>query len=166
MEKLFEINTIITDQIIKEYSQELYKLNKTSHILDLLCSIATLLGSIICLIAGYYDMLFIMLAFFIFFMFLLFKGYILLERKEIKSFISSYRQLPQLNYEFYNDNIIRTSPITIQTVYYNQITKIVETKNLYLLIMSNIGVMTIDKEAFSIGDVNDFKTFIESKCYL
>lgn len=166
MEKLFEVNTVITDQIIKEYSRELYKLNKTSHILNLLCSIMTLLGSIISLIAGYYDMLFIMLAFFIFFMFLLFKGYIFLEKKEIKSFISLYRQLPQLNYEFYNDNISMTTPISNGTFQYNQVTKFMETKHLYLLIMSNIGTIIIDKNTFVAGDVNNFKTFIESKCYL
>ncbi len=47
---------------------------------------------------------------------------------------------------------------------YNQVIKIVETKNLYILILPYRLNIYLEKGRFTIGNEMDFKTFIKSKC--
>lgn len=72
-------------------------------------------------------------------------------------------ELPENTIKFYEDNFETTTSRSNLSIEYSKITKIAETKNLYLLLIEKQAII-IAKTGFTVGDIDKFKSFIAGKC--
>jgi len=83
--------------------------------------------------------------------------------KGYKSLMDLHGGTPQITTLFYQDKIEVKTPRSILTIYYDQITSILETDQLYIPMVGRQGVM-LKKDGFTTGSYETFKSFINEKC--
>ena len=159
---IYNNKTLITKDMDKEALHEIFKSNK-KRVFWLLASLLISIFAVISLIGGasfWYAALTFLYA--IVCLFMWFKGDVFMVTKLYKSFQKIYGESAQV-IKFYNEQIEIKTPLSILTKKYNQITRIIETQNLYLLMIKR-QVIIIGKNGFTSGDINNFIPFIKGKC--
>ena len=88
-----------------------------------------------------------------------------IENKRQKQFLAIYDEIPESFVNFYEDNLKTTTPANNAeiTIEYDKITKLKQTKNLYLIILKQNLVVMVDKNEFKKGNCEEFEKFIVSK---
>ncbi len=96
---------------------------------------------------------------------ILLKHYI--TSKNEKRWILLYNCIPEVTTNFHENKIFRTSKTTKEEldISYDKIIKVKQSKNLYLLILSEKLVIMIDKNRFEKGNCTDFEEFIKEKAF-
>jgi hypothetical protein len=165
LEPIFENKIIITKEILSEFAQKSFKvLNKKyrafvlcMHIISVVVAISALIinGSI------WAFTFFLILA--IFFLFMFYKGYIIKLKQSYRNLKGLLGDSPEKTIRFYEDNFEVITLISNLNIEYSKATKIMETKNLYLLLIEEQGII-IAKNGFTIGNSDKFKSFIIGKC--
>ncbi len=143
---LFENRTIITKEVLTEFSQKAYKISNKKYRIEGLS-----LNFVLLLLAS------------IIFAFIFFKGYLLKLNQGYKNLQKLHGELAEFTSIFYEDKMEVITSVSNLTINYNKITKISETKNLYLLMIGKNCTIII-KTGFTIGDADSFKSFIKAKC--
>lgn len=92
-----------------------------------------------------------------------FKAYTLKLNQTNKSCKGLYGGSPQILSRFYEEKIESITSISTMSIEYSKITKVIETKNLLILMIEYQGLI-VDKSGFINGDFNSFKSFINEKC--
>lgn len=155
---LFKNVTIITEDVLSEFIKETYKrYNKKIRFMALL---GIFLPSIVLIFLGRFFPITIFTA--AFGVFLFFKGYILHEKKVIKNFFDLHGPKPKATYIFTENKITSSIGKSEVSFDYEQISDFTETNNLFILIVKKQGLM-IKKDQFSIGEEDEFKSFLETK---
>jgi Ca2+/Na+ antiporter len=165
MNTIFENKTVITDEILTESSKQRYKIYRRKYRIFLLVMFFI---CILFVIAGltrvylyWFSVWTLLMAAFFFLMFS--KGYIIRMKQDQRNMRGLYGESPQFIYTFSNDNILRATLHSNIDINYSQITKVLETTNLYILMIEKQGLI-LKKDSFTIGNSDDFKLFIENKC--
>ena len=99
----------------------------------------------------------------LFCLFIFFKGYILKAKQNYKNMQALYENQPQSILKFSADNFESVAAGLKLKVDYSQVTKMIETKNLYMLVIEK-QVLILNKNSFTVGDAKAFKSFISEKC--
>lgn len=75
-----------------------------------------------------------------------------------------HSKIDKMNYKvaFYKEKFIINDDIQTETIYYNAIEKVIETKMNFIIVV-NKRILAVKKECFTIGNEKDFKKFIEDK---
>lgn len=165
MVTILEIKTTITKEILTEFSQKTFKIYHKIYRIFVLFAFLFSGFSTVTKLNTYglsLDFVFRLLAS-AFFLFIFFKGYIFKLKKNYKNFQELYGELPQITSRFYDEKIDIVTSRSNLTLEYSQITKILETKNLYLMMIGRQSII-LDKNGFITGDANIFKSFIKEKC--
>lgn len=97
-------------------------------------------------------------------MFKFFKGYISKVNKIYKSYNHIYGDSPKLTISFYASNLEITSSRSSLKLDYSQLSKMIDTENLFILMAGISIAATVDKDNFTTGEFNDFLAFIQHKC--
>lgn len=164
MEKIFEVKTVITKEILTEFAQKTYNIrSKKMRSLLLFMSLAFALMAFYSFYGKDYWSFSLMILGTAFLIFMFFKGYIFTVNENLKNFKGLYGQVPQLTYVFSEENLNEITSQSNLTLDYNEITNIMETKKLYILIIKKVGVI-LEKDGFTVGNANAFKLFIDEKC--
>jgi len=165
MNPIFENRTVITKEILTEFSMNTFKIySKKLRMFLLVFTPLCILCVVVESITKRFDFtsIFMVIAS-VFFIFIFFKGYIFRMKQNYKNFLGVYGELPQFTYTFSEDNLQGITSHSNVNLNYSQITKIIETKNLYILMIEKQGLILI-KDSFTIGNSDDFKLFISDKC--
>lgn len=165
METIFENKIIITKEIISEYAQKNFKVfGKKYRMFVLLMVIISVISALAALII---DRLIGVSAFFllfaVFFLFMFHKGYVIKLNDTYRNLKGLHGEMPENKIKFYEDKFETTTTNSNLKIEYSKITKIAETRNLYLLFIEKQGVI-ISKTGFTVGESNKFKSFILEKC--
>ncbi len=86
-------------------------------------------------------------------------------KKREKQYIELFGKMPEAQNLFYDDYILSTG-ITDKSeikIDYSKIIKVMQSKNLYLLIMNKKLVIMVDKNLFEKGTCKEFEKFIKEK---
>lgn len=94
--------------------------------------------------------------------FMSFKGYLLKLNQGYKNIQGVHGDSPQFISKFYDKNIEVSTLRSKLSIDYSQITKVIETKNLYILMIINSSII-IMKNGFLTGSSDEFKLFINEK---
>lgn len=92
-----------------------------------------------------------------------YKGYIIKLNDTYRNLEGLHGELPENIIKFYEDTLETTTSRSNLKIEYSKITKIIETKNLYLLFIEKQGII-ISKAGFIVGENYKFKSFITEKC--
>lgn len=161
---IFENKTIITKEVINEISEESFKeCNKKYRsfvLLMFLVSAFLTVGNFI--IDGAYWFSVFGLLVTVFFIFMFFKGYTLKLKESYKNFKGVYGESAEVTSNFYDEKIDIITFRSNLTIEYNQITKVLETENLYSLMIEKQNLI-LSKSGFINGDIDKFKLFIKEK---
>lgn len=164
MEKIFEVKTIITKELIYEHAKKINEIGRKKSYISFLLSLTILtLITFFLFFKKYYLVAMVLLSLIMLCIFIFYNGYIFIANKNIRHFKDFYERLPQITYVFSEENL---TEITFKSSFkfdYNQIINIVETKKLYILITNKAGLI-LEKDGFIIGDIDKFKLFINEKC--
>lgn len=165
MKTIFENKITITKEILTEFSKKTYIIYGIKYRSFLL--IASILSTCFTIIAlateGLSWISGLMFIASVFFIFMFFKGYILKVNHNYKNFQWLYGELPVITSKFYEEKIEIVTLRSNLSIEYNQVTKILETENLYLLMLGKQSAI-LNKSGFTIGDSDKFKSFIKEKC--
>lgn len=164
MDIIFENKTDATKEVLTEFSQNTYKVYSQKYrIFVLLAAIVSAFWAVAEIAAQSYWSSAIMFLAAALFLFLFFKGYILKMNQNRKNLQALYGQQPQFTFIFFEDGFECVSAKSNLKINYSQITKLIETKNLYLLMIGKQGLM-LNKSGFTVGSADAFKSFIMGKC--
>lgn len=165
MEVMFENKTVYTKEILAEFSKEYYKviLNKFRMVV-LVTAIIYICATNICISMHGLNLtsVILLLASVVFLLFY-FKGHVVVSAMINKNLVALHGESPQFTAKFYNDKLENTTSHSNITIEYGKINKIIETKNMYILIIAKQYIILL-KNGFTIGDSNIFKSFIRTKC--
>ncbi|SET59066.1 YcxB-like protein [Natronincola peptidivorans] len=159
MSVLLENKTVIKEDVLTEFIQETFKIYEKKIRIIAIGGIA--LPSIILASMGDFLPFTILTA--IFGVFLFFKGHLFKKNKIIKNFYGLHGDSPQATYTFYEDKLKSTVGQSNLSINYEQITNLLETKNLYIVMIERQGLM-IKKDGFTVGNEHEFKSFLIDKC--
>jgi len=98
-----------------------------------------------------------------FFCFMYFKAHLLYTGRKYKQMETLNGSIPHFTTLFYNDKIDVTTPRSMLTVYYDQITDVIETDKMYLLLVDKQGIM-LKKDGFTKGNLDGLKALLKDKC--
>lgn len=89
----------------------------------------------------------------------------LLARKREKVLLEMYGVVPENVIMFYDENVMATSLTNKaeMTLEYTKIKKIIQSKNMYILILSKSVVLMVNKDSFEKGTCKEFEKFITEK---
>lgn len=90
-------------------------------------------------------------------------GYILKAKQNYKNLQVLYEKQPQSIFTFFADNFEFVAADIKSRADYSQVTKMIETQNLYMLIIEK-QMLILNKNSFTVGDAKAFKKFIFEKC--
>lgn len=97
------------------------------------------------------------------FWFMYFKAYLIYAGKRYKQIVDLNGGLPRLTNLFYDDKIVIKTQRSERTIYYDQISDVIETDDFYAPLVQKQSVLLL-KDSFTKGDLESFKTFIKEKC--
>lgn len=166
MDLLFENQTQTTKKLLEEFTKEsYYAFNKKTRMVCLIMFIVEAFAFILGFV--YFGFNFSMQLFFllflaVFFLFFYFKGYVFKLQENLKSLESIHGELPHAINKFYEVNIETITNRSNLTFEYNKITNVLETENLFIIMLGKKGVF-LSKRGFTVGEFSDFKKFIENK---
>ncbi len=165
MDTIFENRTNMTGETLAEFSKKTYKVYGKKYrsflmIMFLLCIVCVILGLTETYMYWFSACMLLLSAFFCF---MFFKGYTIKAKLNQKNMRGIYGENPQITYTFLEDNFLRDTEHSHLDVNYSQITKIIESENLYILMIVKQGLI-LKKDSFTIGNSDDFKSFIKNKC--
>lgn len=165
METIYENKITITKEIISESAQKTFKVfGKKYRAFILLMHIISVVAAIFALIIdGLYWFSAFLFIFAIFFLFMFYKAYIIKLNETHRNLKGLHGELPENTIRFYEDKFETITSRSNLNIEYSKITKITETKNLYLLLIERQCII-IAKTGFTIGDSDKFKSFIIWKC--
>ena len=161
---IFENKTIITKEVINELSEESFKeCNKKYRNFVLLMFLVSAFLTVINFITdGVYWFSVCGLLFTAFFLFMFFKGYTLKLKESYKNFKGVYGESAEVTSNFYDEKIDIITFRSNLTIEYGQITKVLETENLYSLMIEKQNII-LSKSGFINDDIDKFKLFIKEK---
>jgi len=161
---IFENKTIITKEVINELSEENYKeCNKKYRSFVLLMFLISAFFTVINFITnGVYLVSVCMFLSTVFFLFMFFKGYTLKLKESYKNFKGVYGESVEITLNFYDEKIDIITFRSNLTLEYSQITKVLETENLFSLMIEKQNII-FSKNGFINGDIDKFKLFIKEK---
>lgn len=166
MDLLFENHTKVTQKLLEEFSKETYyAFSKKIRLLCLIMFVVQLFAFMLGFVVSGFSFSIRQFSFLLlaaFFLVFYFKGYLLILKGTLKNLESLHGELPHNVKKFYKDNFETVTNLSQLTIEYNQITKILETRNLFIIMIGNQGLF-LSKEGFTKGDFSDFKIFIENK---
>ncbi len=164
MMPIFENKTIITKEVINELSEESFKeCNKKYRSFVLLMFLVSAFFTVIKFITdGLYWFSVCMFLSTAFFLFMFLKGYTLKLKESYKNFKGVYGESVEVSLNFYDEKIDIITFRSNLTLEYSQITKVLETENLYLLMIEKQNII-LSKNGFINGDIDKFKLFIKEK---
>lgn len=163
MDIIFQNITDITSEELSEFSKNYNVYNKNLRITILLAFLVSAFYISVGLSKKLYTVCLVELIMALFFLFLFFKGYILKAKQNYKNLQSLYENRPQSILTFFADSFESEAVDKKVKVDYSQVTKMIETKNLYILTIENQGLI-LNKGSFTVGDAKAFKSFISEKC--
>jgi hypothetical protein len=164
MMPIFENKTIITKEVINELSEESFKeCNKKYRSFVLLMFLVSAFFTVIKFITdGAYWFSVCMFLSTAFFLFMFLKGYTLKLKESYKNFKGVYGESVEVSLNFYDEKIDIITFRSNLTIEYSQITKVLETENLYSLMIEKQNII-LSKSGFINGDIDKFKLFIKEK---
>jgi len=166
MDLLFENQTQTTKKLLEEFTKETYyAFNKKTRIVCLIMFIVEFFAFILGFIYSGFNFsmrLSFLLFLSVFFLFFYFKGYVFKLQENRKSLESIHGELPHTINKFYEVNIETITNRSNLTFEYNKITNVLETENLFIIMLGKKGVF-LSKRGFTVGEFSDFKKFIENK---
>jgi hypothetical protein len=165
LEAIFENKIILSKEVIAECAERNYKVfGKKYRMFVLLMFIISVISALAALII---DRLIGVSAFFllfaIFFLFVFYKGHLIKLNDTYKNLKGLHGELPENIIKFYEDKFETSTSRSNLKIEYSKVTKITETRNLYLLFIEKQAVM-ISKTGFTGGESYKFKSFILEKC--
>ena len=90
------------------------------------------------------------------------------SKEAYKNLVKTYNGTPRMFATFYDDHMERNTNRGTITVDYEQITSILETQDLYVLMVGKQGAIQqgiiLSKVHFRTGNFESFKAFIHEKC--
>lgn len=72
-------------------------------------------------------------------------------------------EIPEAIVQFTNEDVIISELGKVKNFHYRELGELVETKNLYAMMINKYAGIVVTKDGFTEGDPEDFKDFIESK---
>lgn len=163
MDMIFQNITDITNEVLHEFSKSYNVYNKNLRITILLAFLISVFYIIVGLNKKLYLVCLLESIMALFFLFIFFKGYILKAKQTYKNMQELYENQPQSIFAFFADNFESVAVDSKLKVDYSQVTKMIETKNLYILIIEK-QVLILNKNSFTVGDTKAFRSFIFEKC--
>ena len=163
MDMVFQNITDNTNEVIHEFSKNYNVYNINLRITILLASLISVFYIIVGLNKKLYLVCLLELIMALFFLFIFFKGYILKAKQNYKNMQALYEKQPQSIFTFFADNFEFETAGSKLKIDYMQVTKMIETKNLYMLIIEKQELI-LNKNSFTVGDAKAFKTFIFEEC--
>lgn len=166
MDLLFENQTQTTKKLLEEFSKEAYyAFNKKTRMICLIMLVVETFAFVLRFVSSGFNFsmqLFFLLFLAGFFLFFYFKGYIFKLQENLKILESIHGELPHAINKFYEVNIETITDHSNLTFEYNKITNVLETENLFIIMIGKQGVY-LSKKGFTVGNFSDFKNFIENK---
>jgi len=166
MDPLFENHIKITKGLLKEFAKETYYvLNKKIRLLCLMMFFVEVFVFILGFVYSGFSFsssLFLILFLSAFFLFMFFKGYVFKLREENKNLKSLHGELPRSIKKFYKNHFEVVTNRSNLTIEYSQITKVLETKNLFIIMIGNQGAL-LSRKNFTNANFYEFRNFIGSK---
>lgn len=163
MDMIFQNITDITDEVLHESSKNYNVYNKNLRITILLASLISVVYMIVGLNKKLYSVCLVELVMALFFLIIFFNGYILKAKQNYKNMQVLYEKQPQSIFTFFADDFEFVAEDIKSRADYNQVTKMIETQNLYMLIIEK-QMLILNKNSFTVGDAKVFKKFIFENC--
>lgn len=169
MNFLFKNKTTVTKKFLMEYSKAAYRTYHKKY--RIFCFVAFLLSLISIAFNLYinnglyhiYEFTIVMFFASIIFLFMFLKSYIIKAKKNFKNIQNIYGEDFIVTYSFSDNEIQQNTTNSQITFNYANITNILETENLYILMLHNQGLI-LDKNGFLDTDTNEFLSLIKEKC--
>ena len=155
MESLFEVETVYTKDVLRNVFKQHYK-----HIQSMVRNIYLIFGCVFMLnallriisinIEGIAVLIiFSLLSIFFFLMYYI--GHLFTFKASYKNTMV-FNPTGETTIYFYDDRLISNTPLSSLTVFYTQITKAVETNDLYILAFESIQILFAEKAKFVKGN--------------
>jgi hypothetical protein len=163
MDIVFQNITDITNVELSEFSKNYNAYNKNMRITILIAFLDSIFLIVLGLNRKIYEVCLVGSIMALFFIFICFKGYIFKAKQNYKNMQALYENQPQFIHTFFEDSLESVATNLNSKVDYSQITGLIETKNLYILVMEKQALM-LNKNSFTVGHAKAFKSFIFKKC--
>lgn len=164
MDILFTNETTVTKRLLFEVSKKIYRTyHKKYRLFCFIFFLISLSFSLYSVLLYNWSLvvLFACLAFFFLFMF--YGAYLLRSNQSWKNMQNLQGETPRLAYSFYDQQFEQRTNNSQSTFDYTQITGVLETENLYILMFYRQGLF-LEKSGFLDGTAEAFLPFIREKC--
>lgn len=164
MDMFFENQTVVTKEILADFFKRAYKIyGKLYRTLVLIAAIVDVVFGIVVLIFSNLYLGFVLILCGCIFFLLFFKGYRIRINQNYNNLEALHGEQPQFTFTFFADNLERKTIKSSLKVNYSQITNLIETHSLYILMIEKQGLI-LNKSGFTVGSADAFKAFIQEKC--
>lgn len=164
----FQNHTQLTREMTWEFSKHTFRIYQkpirwTSFSFAVITILLTFVYLLLSLYRSKWDFYLVLFAICsVIFLLIFFKGYALRANFNWKNMCSMYGNNPWMDYYFGDENFLVKRPQMSATLQYSQITRILETENLYVLMIGRQGFL-LQKDGWK-GKDADFIPFLQRKC--
>ena len=161
---IFKNQILVTKELLDEFSKNVFKIINVKYrvIVFIILTVSSAFTILTLMNDGFSFVSLLLIIFSLFFLFMYTKGYTIKSTKNYENFKKIYGDTPTITSKFYKDKFEVITLDSSMEIEYSEITKVIESDNLYLLMLGRQGLM-LDKNNFLMGDFDNFKTFINEK---